>query len=178
MPICVKPEYKNETFTVHLIILFLRFKVFPLPKKEKKKAKAVEKKAEEETENAAEKIKKRKFPIMLEDISTIMQAAKGAIKIIFKGIYFNKIRIFYPVYKEDAAQSAIYYGQLQAYVSATFACLQNILNLRFKSVKLVADFNNELSKNTYLSCKIYASPIIFIIAGIYVFKELKANSIL
>ncbi len=178
MPICVKPEYKNETFTVHLTILFLRFKVFPLPKKEKKKVEKVEKKAEETTEKAEKKLKKSKFPIMLEDISTIIATATGAIKIIFKGIYFNKIRIFYPVYKENADQTAIYYGQLQAYVSATFACLQNILNLRFKSVKLVADFNNELSKNTYLSCKIYASPIILIIAGIYVFKELKANSIL
>ncbi len=178
MPVCLKPEYKNEELTIYLKILFLRFKVFPLTKKEKKKVEKAEKKAEQQAQTEVKKIKKEKFPIYLEDISTIITTAKGALKIIFKGIFFRNIRILYPVYKKDAAQTAIFYGQLQVYVASAFAAMQNVLHLKFKSLKLVADFNNEFSKSTYLSCKIYASLIVFVIAGIYVFKELKASRII
>ncbi len=177
-PVCVKPVYQQEKLSVYLTVLLFKFKIYPLSKKEKVKVKNADKKAKEQGEKAIKKDVKSRLPIYFEDIAEIICIAGGAIKLIFKCIYFRNIRIFYPVFKDNAAQTAIYYGKLQAYINNAFALLNNILNIKVKSIKLLADFNNEHEKDTYLSCKINAIPIVFIIAAIYVFRRLKINKII
>ncbi len=185
VPICVIPEYKNGKFNAVLKIMFIPIKIFPFAEKANKDNKDNKKsktKKEDKIKDAKNKDKKvdlkSKFPSYLEDIITIIQSSGKAIQIIFKGIFFNNIRIFYPVHKEDASKTAVYYGQLQATLNASFALLRNFLNLKFKNVKLIADFNNELKDSTYLSCRIYASLFTFLLAGIYVFKRLTEEKII
>ncbi|MEG2673300.1 MAG: DUF2953 domain-containing protein [Ruthenibacterium sp.] len=175
LPVSVLLQYQNSAFDAKLRILFLTFTLYPRkPKKEKPPKK--------ETPQPAQTAPPQEVPketsISLDKISKIIAAAGGGIKLLLRGMNISDITIFFPVYDGDAADTAIAYGQTQAYLGGICGVLQNFLHLHFKKVDIFADYKNESANQQYFYCKIGATPFIMVSAAFYVFKRLKSEKVL
>ncbi len=181
LPVCLQVEYKNENFTAKLRVLFFRFTLYP-PKEEAPPAPEAEPpcaKAQEEPDAKPAKAKKKhKRSITVDDIVAMVSTAGAAMRIILRGIWFRRIRLVLPIAQESPDQTAIAYGKAQAYVGGVVATLRNFLNLHFKSVKIIADFNHEFTNQTYFYCNIVATPFIIVVAAIYAFFRLREEKVL
>lgn len=177
LPVFVDFEYKDKRFTAVLRIFFWwKIKLYPLPpKKEKPKPEPPKPNAED----AAAKEKKPKKPmpkITLELVWGLVSTSGAAMRIVMRGLWFTHIRVVWPVHGDTPEETAIAYGQTQAYFGGAVAALRNFLNLRkFEQVDIVADYDDKFSESTYLYCTIGATPVIMVTAGLYavirIFKE-------
>ncbi|MEG0877553.1 MAG: DUF2953 domain-containing protein [Oscillospiraceae bacterium] len=168
LPVCVAVKYDYDELTVKLKILFLSFTLYPMKEKEQE-----EKDAQEEPPQSPQPKKKQKakFPDF-EKLAGLVSTAGMAMKIIFKGIYFTKATIIYPVHCEDAADTAINYGKTHAYLGAAIATLRNYLHISFKELNIIPDFTGEYKYRRYFYCNIWGTPFIIVVAGIYAFKRI------
>lgn len=196
LPVCISVKYEYEKLTVHLKILFLKFKLYPQKQKETEQEQAKEQSENKEEKPSKEQSDKKQTDektvtenktkqknsvlgkITFEKVVEMIKTATGAIKIVLKAIRITKIEIVYPVYKDDPAVTAISYGQTQAYLGGAIATLRNFLNLSFENINLIPDFNNEYKYRTYFYCNIWGNTFIIVVAAIYAFITLKRNNIL
>lgn len=189
LPVCVSVEVDYDKPKAWLKILFFKYQIYPMKEKTKKtkdkkpdtakehtdaKQTQAEKAQQEQQEPEQPKLKLPK--LSLEKIIAMIKAGGTAIKIIFKGLYFTKIQIVYPVHDDDSAQAAILYGQTQAYFSGIAATLQNFVHLSFKSVSIIPDFTNEHKYRRYFYCNIWSCAFIILVAGIYALIKLKKEN--
>lgn len=187
-PVCVAVEVDYNKPKVWLRVLFFKFLVYPMKEKPEKdtatKEKTVEEKANIDKKASKKKSgkqstrKKLEFELSVDKIISMLQAAGDAIKIIFKGLFFTNIQIVYPIYEEDSAQTAIAFGQTQAYFGGVAATLQNFINLSFKSVDFIPDFTGEHKYRRYFYCNIWSCAFIMIVAGIYALIKLKKENVI
>ena len=175
LPVFVLVEYKNKQFSAKLRVLFLTFQLYPSKKQPEEKPVA-----EKSEENPSEKPKQQsqKKKITLDKIMQIFSVAGSGVKMLLRGIFITGIRINYPVYREDAAETAIAYGQTQASLGTAVGLLRNFVRLRFKKVNIFADFDNTHNEEEYFYCKIGATPFIMVSVAIYVFTRLKSEKLL
>lgn len=186
MPVCIAVEVNYDKPKLWLKILFFNYQIYPLKEISKKKKfkmndnlKEQNQTKQSQTEQTREDKKKSKLnfsKLNFKKIISMLKAGGTAIKIIFKGLFFTKIQIVYPVYDEDSAQTAILYGQTQAYFGGIAAALQNFVHLSFKSVKIIPDFTNEHKYRRYFYCNIWSCTFIIIVAGIYALIKLKKEN--
>lgn len=176
-PVSVLLHYQDSAFTAKLRIAFLTFKLYPRKAKKEKpnRKKARDEEAAPKKESKAAPAEK---PLSLEKISKIIAAASGGIKLLLRGLKISDIVIFYPIYYEDAADTAIAYGQTQAYLGGICGVLQNFIRFHFKKVDVFADFKNEFANRQSFYCKIGATPFIMVTAALYIFKRLKSEKVL
>lgn len=139
--------YKDGEARVRLRYLFLRFRLFP--KKEKKKRK-VEKEAGEEKEKekpeeekSAEKKKKTDF----ETLKNLVGSGYAGLKTIWRHLVFRVFVLRIVVGDEDAAECAMQYGKLCAYVYGGLAVAKNLMKLGTREISLSCDF--EKNKTEY-----------------------------
>ncbi len=179
MPVRLITIYENEKFTTKAQVLFLTFKIYPMTKKQKKEVKKAEKQGEEQAEKEVKKAKKKlNISLFAEDIVEIVQTAGSVINKIIKSMTFKNVSLVLPVHKDDAAQTAIAYGNMNAYISGAIATLHNYLQLNIKKVNIICDYDNTFEKDTYFYCKIGATPIIILIVAVYAVIRLKKNNVL
>ena len=167
-------EYKDDDITAKARVLFLTIKLYPRkqkPAKEPPQPKAEEKPPEPQPQ-------KPKKKITLDKLTRAVKTAKGAMKIIFGRMKISFTKIVWPVYDGNAADTALAYGQLQAYVGGALGVLQQILNISFKSADIFADYDNIHEKERCIYCKIGATPFIMISAAIYVYTHLKRDKLI
>jgi hypothetical protein len=139
-------------------------------KAEKKKAKLDAKKAklppkEEKAEEQAEP-KKKSFSEILDMISRGLNAASKAARIMLKGLFFYKIRLFVPVRGKDAADTALKTGQIQAAIGTARGAAENVLHLRWRRIVIYPDFTGETRETFVFSCKILLIPVIMAVAAL------------
>ncbi|MEG2930359.1 MAG: DUF2953 domain-containing protein [Ruthenibacterium sp.] len=161
--------------TVKLRVLFFTFTLLPI---KEKPVTPQEQPPQPEPVPQAEKPKKKAESITLETVLGIVSTAGAAMRIVLRGLWFTGIRIVWPVQGDTPADTAVAYGKTQAYFGGVVAALRNFLNLRFKKVDIIADFNEEYTDRTYFYCKIGATPVIMVVVGIYALVRLKRENIL
>ncbi|MEG3072842.1 MAG: DUF2953 domain-containing protein [Ruthenibacterium sp.] len=178
-PVSVLLCYQDSAFTAKLRVAFLTFGLYPRkPKKEKPSPKETPEPAEKDVPDAPKEKAEKEESISFDKISKIIQAAGGGFKLLLRGLHISDITVFYPVYQEDAAATAIAYGQTQAYLGAICGVLQNFIHFHFKKVDIFADFENEYANRQSFYCKIGATPFIMVTAALYIFKRLKSEKVL
>lgn len=187
LPVSLLVEFKQERLTVKLRILFLTFPLYPRRKKaseEPVKVEQVTAPAAEENLRAEQAVSldgdepKPRRKITLSDLTKFVSSAGRIMRIVLKLIQIRDIRIVYPIRGEDAAQTAIQYGRFHAYLGSTLGVLQNFLNMRFKQVDILPDFNNNCKYRRYFYCKLQAIPFIIVIAALYALARLKGDKLI
>ncbi|MEG1782568.1 MAG: hypothetical protein RR253_04905 [Oscillospiraceae bacterium] len=178
-------EYdKKDGLTAKVNIAFFKLKLYPLPafiQKSLEKSQATEEVnevAEEKGEAEAETKPQKKKSNPFDDIEfsfglikQILSAAKGAMKIILRGIYFRDLSFTLPLHGEDGYKTQQLYAHTTTAFYALNIFLQQYLNIYYKSPIFVADFANQHKDSGYFYCKISASPSIMISVAIFALRQ-------
>lgn len=163
-------RYENTEVFLQVRWLFLQYQILPekerKPKKRhaERKQKKTPKPAEtsiEKTENPAEQAepvsanqggeKKQKKAIpadqqsrnlkeTFEMIWELIQTAKRPIKLLYRHLWVHKLDFQLVVAREDAAQTAIAYGQMNGWVYGAWAMLSNLVHMKKGRVQVLADY--------------------------------------
>ena len=175
MPVRLLVRWDKDGLRIKLKVLFIPYTL--LPQKEKKQAPHNKPKPKPQEEKP-QKPEKEKMKMSFDKIVSLVSVAKSAAAIALKGIWIRNIELTVPVHCDDAAQTAIAYGKMQAYLAGAIATLENAVHLYFRKVKFIPDFQDEYGDAQSFYCKVVASPVIMVVAGIYVFKRLSDEKIL
>lgn len=188
VPVRLTVEVKYDKLTVKVKVLFLSFQLYPWkwkkkqqePAQQQENAEPAEKREEPAEEKAAAPQGKPAAAkrITLSDVTELVRTAGWLMKIVFRVIRFTDIQLLLPIHREDAAETAIAYGQTQAYLGTALGALQNCLDLKFSKLELVPDFTGSHKYRRYFYCKIVATPFIMVAAALYAFTHLKMERIL
>ncbi len=182
VPVAVWLEYSGGVFTVKVGMLGLRFKVWPQKplteeQQRKKDEKAAAKKARKEAEKKAKgavtqtegdgpKAKnEHRAKLTLEAVCTMAGAAGRLLKGVFGALRFRHIRLWLPVAGKDAADTAVQYGKMQAWLSPIMGFLNQFFWLDVDQMHLEPDFTGKLKGSEHFSCQITARLFIMLVAG-------------
>lgn len=158
-PIELLIRYKNGEIAIQARWFFLRYPLFPpREKKKKKRAEKIEEKKDptppgkltEETD-LKDKAKKKKVdsPPDKESrtlketmglIFDLLDAAKGGIRLFYRHLILKDLRFRLVVAREDAAQTAIAYGQMNGWVHGAYAALYHLIRMKKSDVLVQADY--------------------------------------
>lgn len=171
-PLIVGLSYRDEVFTVTVRILgFIKLRLLPAREKdeakEEKKArrKSRKKKKKEEAEEKKPR-RKRSLQQWLYLIKRIANAAGAAKNILLAGLRIYDFTFILAIHEEEASDTAIRYGQVQAAVGAARAVLENLIKIRYKTLVVIPDFEGREKQSPIFSCKVAVCPVIMLVAGI------------
>ena len=92
----------------------------------------------------------------------------GAVgKRILAGLRVHAVRLYWPLQGEDAAETALRYGQFCAAWGNVTGLVQNLVRLQCDQVQPVADYLGEHTGEEHFSCKITARVFIMVAAAVY-----------
>lgn len=151
MPLTAEIAYREE-LSLRVQYLFLNIGILPQEKKEDKpkKEKKSKKKQEQEANGEEGKKKKAKKKMTLDSLLQLLELAKLALSSVghplgwfLRSIYYRDVWLHILVAKEDAHQTALRYGQIQAIIHTVFTLLRNCLDIKTTDVQIQADFIGE-----------------------------------
>lgn len=125
--------------------------------KQPKPADANSPKAEPQDKNAL-------MQLTFDQMVTAVKGLGAMGKRIVNGLKVKHIRLYLPVTGEDAADTAIQYGKMQAWLHAGLGVLNRAIWLDFDECRLEADFLAKGEKKSRFSCQISARLLIMVIA--------------
>lgn len=167
LPLHLSLRYEGDAFTAEGGVWFLRFRLWPRPpKKEKKKTSQKPEPSKEEKAPKAKK-KKPKPQITAAFVREMLDSLGWMMRRILAGLHIGEVRLCWPVQGEDAAATAIRYGQVSAAACGIQAALENILRLEYKEFCILPDFDGSLAGEKHFSCKITARLYIIVVIAIY-----------
>lgn len=144
-----------------------------------KKIKAEQAASEQKPEQAAaEQVtdKSAALKLTFQQVVTAVRGVGAFGKAILCGIKVRHIHIYLPIIGDDAADTAIRYGKMQAWLYTGLGFLNRAMWLEFDECYLDADFMQEKQKKERFSCQISAQLIIMVIAVVrFIWLLWKAN---
>lgn len=166
LPVTIKLEFRGGELGVWARVLFVRVRVFPRPDKPKKEKKPKKKRTKRKggEEDAEDKQKaKRSFGETWAMIKRLAAAGVEALKPFIRHLRINAVQLVIPVHADEAADTAVRCGQVQAAVGVVRGWLDGRLKVRFKRIVVIPDFADQYGKELFFACKICFSPgIIFV----------------
>ena len=172
LPVSVYLQFKEDFF---FKIKFAGIKVYE-PKSESeivKEATEVKKKEDSQLKTTFQKLKeKRGFIGAVKEIFLFFKSCLDPFKYLLKTIKFKNVCLDLSVTGEDAAQTAIRYGQACSLVYPTVSFFQSKANVKLKQINVKSEFEQ---KNSSFSFSMVVSlRIISLIISIFkVYKEYK-----
>lgn len=150
MPVTVTAAYEDEV-TLKLQYLFFKIGVLPAsPKEETEEKPPKEKKGKAPKEEQQPKKKKKiSLDFVLEILELVKQALsslKNPLGWFLRKIRYRDIWLNITVCQEDAHQTALRYGQVQAIFHSVFSLLRNCIDIKTTEVQINADFIGEEEK--------------------------------
>ena len=146
LPVTAEAAYQEE-LTLNIRYLFFRFSILPAKPKEEtedKSPKEKKKKSKEKTEP------KKKKKITLDFVLEILELVKQALSSLrdplgwfLKKIRYRDLWLDIAVCQEDAHQTALRYGQVQAIFHSVFSLLQSRIDIQTTKIRIKADFIGE-----------------------------------
>ena len=167
--LCVKVhfriEYSSENTSAVLRWLFLKFKLYPMKKKEKAKKDDIppppkEEKQEEKKEEQPPKQKSNLLKTLydaegIDGIITILKQVTGYTKTYFgnliRGFVIDELYIDVRCTKEDAAATAIYYGEVCAVLFPMLGALASKCRLKKYDFNVYPDFIARFSDASFVT---------------------------
>lgn len=142
IPVHVRAEWK-ETIFVEIRYLFLKGKLYPSEGKKEKRKKSPEKQKDEQQEKPKKK-KPKKLPEEMIDgiIDAINRYGPGA-KMILKNVRVHELEGFWKIAADDAAECAIRYGKICAYLNTALGFFRNLMKIEKIKLRVYPDFTTE-----------------------------------
>ena len=183
----IRLEYSKENTSVLLKWLFLKFKLYPAAKKEKKpkeKKPEPEKPQEEKEKEKKEEKPKSKNNLLktlyeaegVDGLILLLQRLVGYTKTFFanglKGMVIDELFLEICCAKGDAAETAIYYGEVSAAVFPLLGALASKYRLKKYDVNVYPDYLARFSDVSFVTA-VHLTPMYLIcITVAYAFKLL------
>lgn len=82
---------------------------------------------------------------------------------LLKGVQVRKLRVFWSVTGEDAADTAVSYGRWIAVSNNLLALARQYLTIRAESLRLEPDFTGQMAGKRIFSCQILTRPYIILL---------------
>lgn len=144
----LKISYRQEEFNVVAAFWFLRFQLYPpKPKKERKARKKNKQAPKHVTESNRSQGKKEKR-LSLDFVLLLIKSAWKGLKVLLKHLRVTDLKLHVIVGNEDAAECALLYGKLSAFLNGGLAAAKSLMTVQVKSVTLDCDFGRkDLSVN-------------------------------
>lgn len=181
-PLWVAVEVHYDRLTVKIHVLGLAIPVYPLPKKKKKyRPKHLKEKTSQPEESAdlpkGEEESSEAPPPKEEKVDTeqgesgwwspgrvfeIITTSGKLMRAFLRVIRIKKVQLVLPIAAEDAAQTAIQYGKMQAAVGSALGVLQNYFEIQIEKLQIIADFTGEYKYRRYFYCRIGATPFVLL----------------
>ena len=174
LPVSVDLKFQEEfTFKIKLFGI----KVFaPSKKVSKKFDKDVENeplKEENKIKGLFSKLKDKKgFIGAVKEVFELLKDCLKQLEIFLKTIKFKKVCLDLSVAGDDAAKTAIQYGQVCAIVYPTLAFLQTKANVKYKNINVKSEFENKQSEFSF-SLTVNLQILFLLITVFKVYKEYK-----
>ena len=148
MPVTVTAAYEDE-ITLKLQYLFFKIGILPAPPKEEKEEKPPKEKKKKAQKEEQQPKKKISLDFVLEILELVKQALsslKNPLGWFLRRIRYRDIWLNIIVCQEDAHQTALRYGQVQAIFHSVFSLLRNCIDIKTTEVQINADFIGEEEK--------------------------------
>lgn len=148
MPVTVTAAYEDD-ITLKLQYLFFRIGILPAPPKEEKEEKPPKEKKKKAQKEEQQPKKKISLDFVLEILELVKQALsslKNPLGWFLRRIRYRDIWLNIIVCQEDAHQTALRYGQVQAIFHSVFSLLRNCIDIKTTEVQINADFIGEEEK--------------------------------
>lgn len=175
----------------HIIlkILFFKFKLYPKKKKIDKKQKKCdnvqyEKIKDKKTDVVDKKDKKNDNVLKnLNLLKEFITPLKKYLIRIKRGLFIDDLNFVYSIVKDDAAQTAIFYGRISTVFYPLLAMVSELFTVNIKYIRVYPDFFHDKShfnSSFKLKVKIYRLlfPTIALLFGVLkniIFNSLKLN---
>lgn len=141
----VSLKYSDSGFTAVLTVAFLHFTLYPAkgsPRKKRKKKGKPDKKKDELEEQKPEGQKGGGT----EQFKQWFRIGMDVLRKLRRRLRVNMLQVRHVVAGEDAAKTAIAYGNTCAAVAAILPGLNNLLSIRRQDIKIDVDFTGRASK--------------------------------
>ncbi len=145
IPLHMQVSFDGQ-LSLRLRYLFFTYSLYPRPEKKKKKfkQKKVKKKKEIELSRTEEMLQSEGVAAVISYYIKLAQIIKTAALGLFRTITVDKLKLNIKVASDDAAETAINYGQLCAAVYPVHALIESSVRVRSRSINIAPDFlNNE-----------------------------------
>ena len=172
IPVSVWIAYREEQLTVQAGALSLRYTLLPRPKKEKpekpKKPKQPQnpKKPRKKAADAPPQDKDKLLKLTFAQLVLLVRGLGTLGRRIVGGIKIRHIRVHLCVTGKDAADTALQYGKLRAWLHTGIGVLNNALWLEFDQFQIDTDFLAEKQKKPAFSCQISTQLLIMVLAAL------------
>lgn len=131
----------DKTCMATVSYLFFKYQLLPpKPKKEKKEKKKQKKPKEPTEEKPKKKLSIEGLLQILSLVNMALKSSKKPIKIIFRHLTVKNIKLYVLVSCEDACQTAVRYGQVNAVVYSTLAAVKNGVKIKKTTIDIRPDF--------------------------------------
>ncbi|HXK77636.1 MAG TPA: DUF2953 domain-containing protein [Oscillospiraceae bacterium] len=136
IPVRVLAKYEDE---LHISgkWLFWTVTFYPPPEKEKKPEKEKPARPEQKPQK-----KKRKLAAeeVIDGAIDYLSRCKGGLRLIFRSLRIRRLRIDWTVAGEDAADCAVHYGRVCAYLGTALATARNFIRIQRTEFRVRPDF--------------------------------------
>ena len=177
-PLWVALEVQYDRWEVRIHVLGFSIPVYPRPSKKKryqprhlKKQKQQQEQAKEEssgaesqTHEAPQDVKKNEGEAPPKKDSwwspgrvfEIITTSGKLMRAFLRVIRIRKVQLVLPVSSEDAAETAIQYGRIQASIGSALGVFE------IERLQIIADFTGEYKYRRYFYCRIGATPFVLL----------------
>ena len=147
LPVSVRFCYRDEQVVIKLQVLFFSKRLYPAKEKKKKKSKVKTKATASAKETKKLSLKEKAEPYM-----ALLRSLPQPLSWLLSKVRISKLDVRLSVVGEDAAQTAITYGNTCAFVYGLLALLQNFFTVFVKKISIKPDFLGE-KQQIYISGK-------------------------
>lgn len=166
LPVRAAVEYREGALSVRIHFLGMRFWAYPFLERRKKRDPPAH--APKKSKRRRAQGDRRKKPSLAwADLQGVLGMAGAFTRRALRAIRVTDIILIVPVHRDDAAQTALACGRTEAWLSGAAAALQNFMELRWIELRVLPDFTDEIKAGVYLSCKVGARPVAFLVAGVH-----------
>ena len=154
VPVSITIKYEND-FLCILMIGFVPITIYPQKSKKEKeqKVKKEKPKQEESKEKKPSLLQEKGFAWFINLIKKVAELAKDALKDFFKHIIINRFMLSITISGNDAADTAIKYGELCAAVYPAVGIITGAAKCKKCGIDLAPDFDKKSKASIYFDLK-------------------------
>ncbi|MDL2234122.1 DUF2953 domain-containing protein [Ruminococcaceae bacterium OttesenSCG-928-L11] len=145
-PVSVRVEHGGET-TVHIRYLFLRFRVFPMQDKPRKKRTDSQKRKRKSRKKEKPAEETASLTQTIDMVLSLLKSSRWSLGLLRRHLVFSDVKLFILIGGEDAADVAIQYGKFCAVCYPALGTICSWFTVKSPAICIVPGFTR--TRNEY-----------------------------
>ncbi|SDM74299.1 DUF2953 domain-containing protein [Acetanaerobacterium elongatum] len=163
IPLQVLLEYKDDVFHITARYAFFKYKILPVDQKKKEKREQQKLKKEQRAAQKGKpltepaKPEKRSLKDTIQMVKVMLDSVHAPFIHLLKRIRLTDIAFYMKTVGENAAETAVEVGRVNAYVYGFYAYLKNFFKVQDPDILITPDYYGEKSQ-TYFKMTVSLTP--------------------